>query len=285
MPIATVCVLVAVGIVILDLWWPRGVAVAALYSLVTAITILSQDPRVTRNTATLCAVFIVAGALFSPESRVPDWIVMLNAAIFAAVVWATAMLVMSRQRAARRLHEQQGLLERANHDLARQASQDGLTGIANRRAFDERLALEVARANRANAPLSLLMIDVDHFKRYNDAAGHVAGDACLRAMAAAIQGALRRPDDMAARYGGEEFAVLLPETPRAGALDRAEEIRQAVRALNVTHPGLSDEAVVTISVGVHCALPPVSAAQLIEQADRMLYLAKVAGRDRAVGST
>jgi diguanylate cyclase (GGDEF)-like protein len=282
--IAALCVLVAVGILMLDLWWPRGVAVAALYSLTTAIGILSQDWRVTRSTAALCAAFIVAGALLSPESRVPDWIVIVNAAIFAAVVGATAMLVMSRQRAALRLQEQRHLLERANLELARQAHQDGLTGIANRRAFDERLALEVAHANRGHQPLSLLMIDVDHFKRYNDAAGHAAGDACLKMLASALQGALRRTEDMVARYGGEEFAVLLPGTPQVGALDCAQRIRKAVGDLRVAHPGLGAEAAVTVSIGVHGASPPVSAAQLVQEADRMLYCAKAAGRDRAAGT-
>jgi diguanylate cyclase (GGDEF)-like protein len=284
MSLATLCALVAIGIAVVDLWWPPGVAVAALYSLTTAIAVLSHDPRVTRNAAFLCALLIVAGAALSPDSRVPDWIVNLNAAIFAAAVWETAMLVMSRPRASRTVQEQRQLLERANHEFARQAGQDGVTGIANRRAFDERLAMEVARANRANAPSSLLMIDVDQFKRHNDAAGHAAGDACLRAVASAIQGTLRRPDDVAARYGGEEFAVLLPETPLTGALDRAEGIRQAVKALNVTHPGLGDEAVVTVSTGAHCAAAPVSAVQLVEQADRMLYQAKVAGHDRTAGA-
>lgn len=283
-PIPALCVLLAVAVGVLDSWSPLGVAIAALYSLVMAATILTRDPRVTRNTAVLCTAFVIAGALFSPESGVPRWIVSLNAVIFIAVVWATALLVMSRQRAAREIDEQHQLLERANRELARQAGQDGLTGIANRRAFDERLAVEAARANRANAPLSLLMIDVDQFKCYNDTAGHPAGDACLRALASAIRGVLRRPDDLAARYGGEEFAVLLPETSWAGALERAEEVCLAVRSLNLAHPGLRDAAHVTVSVGVHSAAPPVSAEQLLERADRNLYEAKLDGGGRVVGS-
>ena len=283
MPIATLCAVLAVAIGVIDLLWPQGVAIAALYSMVIAAAILARDVRVVRNTAALCTALVVAGALLSPESRVPSWMVILNAAIFIAVIWATALLVMSRQRAARKIEEQHGLLERANRELALQAKQDELTGIANRRVFNERLAAEAARANRANAPLSLLMIDVDRFKCYNDTAGHPAGDACLRALATAIQGTLRRPGDLAARYGGEEFAVLLPDTRLAGALERAEEVCQVVRSLRIAHPGLRDEAVVTVSIGAHCAEPPASAEQLLGHADRMLYEAKLGGGNCAVG--
>lgn len=159
---------------------------------------------------------------------------------------------------------------------------DGLTGIANRRHFDERLQTEWGRAERTGKPLSLLLVDVDRFKNFNDRLGHQAGDDCLRLVARAVTAAIRRPGDLAARYGGEEFVCLLPDTDEAGAVSLAEAVRQRVPA-EVAAAGLREPAWprVTVSIGV-ATVPDAhhrSAADLLFQADHNLYRAKAGGRD------
>lgn len=160
---------------------------------------------------------------------------------------------------------------------------DGLTGVANRRQFDHVMGAEWSRCGRSGQPLSLLMIDVDHFKRYNDCYGHQQGDACLRAIAGAVKAAMRRPHDLAARYGGEEFACILPDTGNEGALVKAREIEQAVRALALPHSG-APEAIVTVSIGAASVTkqePAGTPASLVKAADTQLYRAKREGRGRA----
>lgn len=173
--------------------------------------------------------------------------------------------------------------------LTRLASLDGLTGIANRRVFDEALRREWGRCSRAGQPLSLLMIDVDHFKALNDSQGHHQGDECLKAIAGALSGNSCRKGDLAARYGGEEFVLLLPETGAAGASAVAERVRAAVEALGMPHPEGGPEGVVTVSLGAATACPEASAPaapeDLARAADRCLYEAKLAGRNRVVHSS
>ncbi|WP_457320070.1 diguanylate cyclase domain-containing protein [Roseateles sp. P5_E11] len=171
--------------------------------------------------------------------------------------------------------------------LRASALTDGLTGLANRRRFDQDLRLECERARRGHESLALLLIDVDHFKRYNDRYGHVAGDACLREIAAAIRGCIRRPADLAARYGGEEFAVLLPQTDAAGARAMAQRIVDAVADLALAHADATPSCLVSVSVGWAAARPDLDASvvltrgeSLVEAADRGLYAAKAAGRGR-----
>lgn len=182
-------------------------------------------------------------------------------------------------------------LKQLTDALRRQATQDGLTGVHNRLRFDEVLALEWSRARRSALPLSLLMVDVDHFKRYNDHYGHPAGDACLKQLAQALVAAAHRPADLVARYGGEEFVALLPETDHAGALQVAASLCQAVAALALPHADSPTAAVVTVSVGVASSgagsaaqSAPASAAELLAAADQALYLAKRAGRARAASA-
>lgn len=169
--------------------------------------------------------------------------------------------------------------KQAEQELARQARIDGLTGLANRREFDTLLERECAA--RRERSLSLLMIDIDHFKPYNDAFGHQAGDDCLRAVADIIRSVLNRPADLGARYGGEEFACVLADTDLQGGLQVAERIREAVSALDLQQPD-STEGRVTISAGV-CSVHtrwPVEPMALLRQADEALYRAKRAGRNR-----
>jgi diguanylate cyclase (GGDEF)-like protein len=170
-----------------------------------------------------------------------------------------------------------------NERLSEIAAVDGLTGIANRRRFDEAMELEWRRALRQRAPLALLMLDVDYFKRYNDALGHPAGDTCLKAVAAATAAASRRAGELAARYGGEEFVVLLPGVTAEGALLVADELRERIRSLGILHPHGADH-VVTASIGVASVVPDQveTSASLLAAADGALYAAKEAGRDRAV---
>ncbi|MFO0952155.1 MAG: diguanylate cyclase [Isosphaeraceae bacterium] len=143
--------------------------------------------------------------------------------------------VFERMRTEARLRQAQVDLESANRELALLASTDGMTGVSNRRAFDEFLTREWRRGLRNVSPVALVLVDVDQFKAYNDAFGHLAGDDVLRAVAREMAATVRRPCDLVARFGGEEFAVLLPETDRAGALLIAERIRMAVEALQVPH--------------------------------------------------
>lgn len=158
---------------------------------------------------------------------------------------------------------------------------DGLTGVYNRRYFDERLSLEWNVANRNKTPLSLIMIDVDFFKKYNDLYGHQQGDDCLRQVAGALSNALKRPGDLVARYGGEEFVCLLPNTELSGALFIAEKIRQDIAALRIEHLGSQVQPIVSISAGVCCKQTVAeNVNQLIQQADTQLYAAKNNGRNQ-----
>ena len=176
---------------------------------------------------------------------------------------------------------------KAHADLLRQmVFIDGLTGVANRRCFDERLGTEWLRAARSALPLALLMLDVDHFKRFNDRYGHLAGDECLRRVALAIKDGLLRPGDLVARYGGEEFACILPGTDFEGALAVAAGIEQCVRGLQIEHADSDVSNVVTISIGVSMSLPERDGdpTRLLALADAQLYRAKHTGRGRACGA-
>ncbi len=173
-------------------------------------------------------------------------------------------------------------LKRHRDLLADMAAIDGLTGIPNRRRFDEVLHMEWHRAQRTGKPLSLLMIDIDHFKRYNDSYGHLQGDDCLRDVARAFAELVHRGGDFVARYGGEEFVCVLAETDAQGAQIVAERLLAAVSDLNIPHETSPVAPRVTVSIG-YCTASSVSGhswEQLIDCADRNLYRAKQAGRNR-----
>lgn len=164
------------------------------------------------------------------------------------------------------------------------ADRDGLTGLYNRRSFDRQLQVLWRQAQRDGEQLSLLLVDVDHFKAYNDAYGHQAGDLALQQLARLLEARARRPFDMAVRLGGEEFAVLLYGTPSEEARLLGEGLREALQALAIEHRGSSTAAVLTLSAGLACLRPATvpELAQLYERADRALYLAKANGRNQLV---
>ncbi|HDS1736819.1 PleD family two-component system response regulator [Pseudomonas sp. BP8] len=192
------------------------------------------------------------------------------------------MTLLQRDEAYRALRVSQQQLLDTNLMLQRLMNSDGLTGLSNRRHFDEYLELEWRRAIREQQQISLLMIDVDYFKAYNDSFGHLAGDEALRQVAGAIRGSCSRPSDLPARYGGEEFALVLPNTSPGGARLIAEKLRQTVLGLNIPHTAPSADARLTVSIGLATVTPSIGSQcrQVISAADKGLYLAKNSGRNQ-----
>ncbi len=160
--------------------------------------------------------------------------------------------------------------------------EDGLTGISNRRMFDTRLNAEWKSACRSSQPLSLILLDIDHFKKYNDSYGHIQGDECLKKVAAALKCVGARPRDIVARYGGEEFVLLLPETNEAAAVHLAELCRQLVANLKIPHETSGASPFVTASIGIGSIIPSseTEPRDFVQAVDKLLYAAKQKGRDR-----
>jgi diguanylate cyclase (GGDEF)-like protein len=224
---------------------------------------------------------------FSEENRV-----MLDA--LAAQVTGAIHLVSTNQRLSEIVSEvaeksaalelANAKLREANDTLQRLSNSDGLTGIANRRRFDSGLRSEWRRASRNHTELSLLLLDIDDFKAYNDGYGHLAGDDCLKRIAVALNTAIKRPDALVARYGGEEFAVLLPRTDAAKALRFADQLQDALAALALPHRFARASEQITASIGVATLAPGIRIrpSDFIRSADRALYVAKAEGRNRVV---
>ena len=177
-------------------------------------------------------------------------------------------------------------LQKVNQKLERLVNVDGLTGVSNRRHFDDYLAREWRRLKREQQPLSLILCDVDHFKLYNDSYGHLQGDDCLRQVAQTIAQVLNRPADLVARYGGEEFALILPNTDLSGAQEVATKVQQAIRGLHLPHKSSKTSEFVTISIGISSQIPNQEqlVENLIRTTDRALYAAKAQGRDRIISN-
>ena len=177
-------------------------------------------------------------------------------------------------------------LKRKTDLLDRMALLDGLTGIPNRRNFDVTFEKEIRRAARSKSFLSLILMDIDFFKKYNDHYGHVAGDSCLRQVAKAVEGVKKRGSDFAARYGGEEFVMILPGSDMEGAMQLAEDVRCAVAALNIQHTTSDVAEYVSLSLGVATILPnqKMLLVDLIKAADKALYQAKANGRNCVINS-
>lgn len=175
-------------------------------------------------------------------------------------------------------------LERSNKKLQALSAIDGLTGLANRRCFDDTFLKEWKASTRSHKPLSLIIVDIDHFKPYNDYYGHLAGDEALKRVAAALSDTLRRPEDIACRYGGEEFTVILPGTDEDGAEEVAGRIMEAIRELGVVHEASPSGDTVTVSMGIATFIPGANdyPSILLEAADKALYQAKETGRGKYV---
>lgn len=215
-------------------------------------------------------------------------LVTLDQKVFHAEVAASAIfyqgspsvLTVFRDISERKMAEQK--LKEANEQLVFLSSKDGLTGIANRRIFDETLEKEWRACQREQAPLSLIMFDIDHFKLYNDTYGHGRGDECLKQIAAAAEQVVQRPNDLVARYGGEEFVIVLPNTDETGAFLIAEHVRSCIESLQIPHANSPVSSVVTSSVGVATCTPSAtkSTEALLKRADQALYAAKNNGRNQ-----
>jgi two-component system chemotaxis family response regulator WspR len=209
---------------------------------------------------------------------------------------------LQRDQAFRFLRESQQKLAAANVELQKLAALDPLTGISNRRRFDETLVLEWQRGQRDKTPLSLLMVDVDQFKQYNDSYGHPAGDLALKKVAAVLTENLKRPADLVStaatffsarspadlvtRYGGEEFAIILPETDNDGAMSVAQACLRQLEKLEIENANAAPHGVLTMSVGVRTVVPHKQSSwnELVAEADRALYAAKAGGRNRVVNA-
>lgn len=180
----------------------------------------------------------------------------------------------------RKITEQQ--LQEAYQEMEYLSNRDGLTGIANRRYFDDYLVREYANSFKYSKPLSLIMVDIDFFKQYNDKYGHLNGDECLKQIASTLEKTINRSRDLVARYGGEEFVIVLPETDNIGGSIVAEKIRSSVEKLNIPHIGSNISKYLTVSVGVSTLISDskLIPENLILEADKALYLAKQKGRNR-----
>lgn len=211
--------------------------------------------------------------------KLPDSIEMIARLRYHSAAYINKL---QRDDAYRALRASQMKLEVLNLQLLKLANLDGLTGLANRRHFDERLGEEWLRALRNRQPLTLIMFDVDLFKLYNDKFGHLAGDECLKRVARASQEIVSRPADTVARYGGEEFILLLPETDSSGAVQVAEKLRVMVENLHLPNPDSTISPFVTISLGVATVTPKANSDMddCLKLVDDALYQAKNAGRNR-----
>lgn len=180
----------------------------------------------------------------------------------------------------KRIRREARLLEEANAQLKRLSFLDALTSIPNRRAFEERFQLEWRRAQRHSSSIAILMIDIDHFKEYNDHYGHQRGDECLAQLAQRLRNSVSRPGDFVARYGGEEFSIILPDTDLGGASAVADNLRRRVAGLRIPHAASPVRDIVTISVGAAAVIPDPGSPVPVAAADHALYRAKQLGRNR-----
>ena len=210
------------------------------------------------------------------------WFETTSRSIFDTKENITEIISVSRDITKRKTSEIQ--MNEANELLLKLSMTDGLTGIANRRAFDEALEREWKANARLGLPLTLLLCDLDFFKAFNDTYGHQAGDVCLQRVASALKVDLNRPNDLVARYGGEEFVIILPDTNEAAALQISDRIRIQIESLQIPHSTtkISNVDVVTLSIGLVTIIPSplLSVVDLVEYADIALYQAKSSGRNR-----
>jgi diguanylate cyclase (GGDEF)-like protein len=258
--------------------WAWGLGEARLFTRLIVATIAVYFvlglPFRSALVVNLIAIAFYAATAYSRLLPTVEIIHNLVLLVLASAICATGAYNLERAR--RRAWVDSSL-------LGETALQDGLTGIHNRRRFDEHLYRVWHQGMRENKPLALLFADIDHFKKYNDRYGHQAGDKVMKTVAGVLARFARRPLDLAARYGGEEFAVILFDTSRDQAGRIGDEILQAVRALGIPHADAGGSGVLTISIGIACVVPVArrSSAGFVQLADQALYAAKDAGRNRA----
>jgi diguanylate cyclase (GGDEF)-like protein len=260
----TGCAFLTIGAVAALSTIPWACVAYAAPMIITATVIAANQSHPAHQAITMLLVLTSVGLI---------WFLRQNWTNFSAL-----MLALLRERQLREEHAfTQVELQKANERLSALAATDSLTGLPNRRQLDHTLASEWRRARRASKPISLLMIDIDHFKEINDLVGHAGGDACLRSVAKTILANVKRSSDLAARYGGDEFAAILPETREGEALVVAENIRSAVEALQLGHR-------TTVSVGMTTARPngPQAPEDALATADQALFEAKQRGRNICV---
>lgn len=227
---------------------------------------------------------LVLEAALSRQAILADWhdYVLRSSLVVLLVMVAMGVCAIALIRQIRLGQRAEAQLRNAHAALQKLAMQDGLTGLANRRQLDAALPDEMGRARRSGRPLGLIMLDIDHFKRFNDLYGHPAGDECIRAVGQAVLACVGRAGDLVVRYGGEELLVLLPQSDESGTWQVAEKILQTVRSLAIHHAG-NDPGIVTISAGVHVwrhTETNLRAQNLVQAADQALYEAKSHGRNR-----
>jgi diguanylate cyclase (GGDEF)-like protein len=220
--------------------------------------------------------------------RINDFILALAFGAVAAIailVFFLQKLLRFKEKAEREIDEVNRALADTNEKLAEQAFLDGLTGIANRRSLDDETKKAIQATSRSSSPIGLVMVDVDHFKKFNDIYGHIQGDYCLKDIGGVLKSMQKRSGDLAGRYGGEEFLILLPNTDLHGTYKVAEDVLEAIRLLQIPHRG-NPSGCVTVSAGVTSFIPTSSttAEELYSYADRGLYAAKNSGRDKVCDS-
>lgn len=285
--IVDVVMLATVSLGMITLHDPQNVRIATALLVICFVLVFGTGMLLMRycmTVATLAFLLTLAGAWLQGLMPVFWGFSYQFALVFSGMVLVSHFMMRSHRLVF--LHEQLLRLEKEHltglsEELAELSLRDALTGVANRRRFDEVLLREWERARRQQSPLSLLFIDIDYFKGYNDHYGHQAGDDCLRAVAFVLVDTGRRPTDLVARFGGEEFVLLLPETALPGAVDIAERVRVFLAQAMIPHAA-APQGRVTASIGVATLVPgdDQPAADLVGAADAALYQAKALGRDR-----
>lgn len=284
---------IALGIVSGALtWWIAGWLLNPIMQIAAAADGIRQGDTTARipvfsGRDEVAKLSRAVNALFVNLEEQKQLLIAFNAALDQKVRERTARLNCLNEKLIAEVSDRKQAevaLQQANRELHRLTMVDGLTGVANRRRIDQHLTQEWQRSIREQLPLSLILLDVDYFKRYNDCYGHPAGDHCLQRIAGVLSAQMQRSHDLVARYGGEEFLVVLPNTELEGAIHIAEAIRQAVKALQIPHANSQVNPFVTLSLGVATAFPAPGSysSTLIESTDQQLYRAKEMGRDRVM---